>query len=479
MSGRQDTGARRTSDQPGTPGTTASAAATDAPVDASPATASPPGTTPLIPTQAGHAISAPVPVVPARITLVPTQPAAPTHSTALPVVPAPSRPADAPAADAPAVAAPSAPTTAPDALVAPGAPRAFVAPDTFVAPGALVAPDVLPAAQPVRRRGRQVVALLTAAAVLVAAGGVWAVQQERAERADAQRAAQARVDGVRLALAPELTAGRVDGLVAGAAVVAGMRDDAGAAGRAAVDHANATLAAAAQAGDGPRGALQDAIGGASGALDAPAVSLTTLRTTTAALAAPEQAVVDAQAAWQAAEDARIAAEAAARAAAAQAAQAARGKGTGTGTTARRSTGAGSTGTASGGSAGAPAAGAPAAAGLPTAGSEASSGDVGAALNAHRAANGLGGLSIVRSGARVEHAMQMAASNSIWHSGTRAGSPKARPEIVGRVSPGNATRMIAAYAASGSHNEQMLGGYSTAYIGAVSYDGWLYTSITFG
>lgn len=408
MSGRQDTGTRGT-------GTTARITAPEdiAPAtDVPPAPDAPPGpgaagsaatATPFIPTQAGHLVSGPVPVVP-------TPSATPT------------------------------------------------------------------ATAPTRTRSRQVVALVTAGALLVTAGGVWAVQQDRAARADAARAAQARVDGAVGAVAPELAAGRVDGLVAGTAVVTTLRTDASAAGRAAVDRANATLTASAQAGDGPRGALQAAIGGAAGALDAPAVSLTTLRATTAALAAPEKAVVDAQAAWRAAEDARLAAEAAAaQAAAAQAAARSTARSTSKGTTTRRTT---SGGTSTGGSS-APAAEAPAVAGLPTAGSETSAGDVGAALNAHRAANGLGALSIVRSGARVEHAMQMAASDSIWHSGTRAGSPKARPEIVGRVSPGSSTRMIAAYAGSSGHNAQMLGDYSTAYIGAVSYDGWLYTSITFG
>jgi len=430
MSGRQDTGARRTGDRSSVRATSAPPAAGAAPAADAAAPAAQP-VKPLIPTQAGHLVSAPVPVVPARVALAP--------AAGAPEQPATDRPVTEP------------PVTEPPA--------------------------------PTRPHARQVVALLTAAAVLISAGGVWAVQQERGERADARRAAQARVDGAYLALAPELAAGRVDGLVAGAAVVTALRADAGTTGRAAVERATATLAASAQAGDGPRGALQAAIDGAARALDAPAVSLTSLRTSNAALAGPEKAVVDAQAAWQAAEDARIAAEAAAAQAAAQAAAARdAARGSSKSSTTRRGTSAGSgtrAGTSTGGSAGAPAAAAPAAAGLPTAGSEASSGDVGAALNAHRAANGLGGLSIVRSGARVEHAMQMAASNSIWHSGTRAGSPKARPEIVGRVSPGNATRMIAAYAASSGHNQQMLGGYSTAYIGAVSYDGWLYTSITFG
>lgn len=452
MSGRQGTGARRTDDRTSTTAPGVDPAATDAPPAAGTATVG--QATPLIPTQAGHAVSAPVPVVPVRA-------AAPA-----PVVPVPFVPAEAPAAAPP----PPEPASA----------RALLSSTDAPAPAPAHAP-ARPA--PARPRSRQVVALLTAGAVLVTAGGVWAVQQERAERADAQRASQARVTAASLAVAPELAAGRLDGLVAGTAVVTALRADATTAGRAAVERATATLTASAQAGDAPRGALQSAIGGATGALDAPAVSLTTLRASTAALAAPERAVVDAQAAWQAAENARIAAEAAAAQAAAEAAARASARTTtrtSTGTTTRRTTSTGTGTRTSAGSSGAPAAEAPAAAaGLPTAGSEASSGDVGAALNAHRAANGLGSLSIVRSGARVEHAMQMAASDSIWHSGTRAGSPKARPEIVGRVSPASASRMIAAYAASSGHNEQMLGGYSTAYIGAVQYDGWLYTSITFG
>ncbi|KSW14013.1 hypothetical protein [Cellulomonas sp. B6] len=406
MGGRQDTGTPRR-------GATA-ADRPAAPVEA-------PRTAPLIPTQVGHTLSGPVPVVPARTS-------------------------DVPQPHEPVVAVPS-----PDSEVAAPAPDAARARTTH---------------------RRQVVALLTAAAVLVSAGGVWAVQQERAARAEAVRAAQSRVDAVTTGLAAELAAGRADGVVTGAAVSTTQRAAAGEQGRAALEHAGATLASTPQAGDGPRGELQRAIDAASGALQATAVSLTTLRTTTGALAAPEQVVVDAQAAWQAAEDARIAAEEAARAAAAQAAAARAAKAP----TPRRAAAAPAAAGGGGASDGAPAA---AAAGLPLAGSEGSAGAVGAALNAHRVANGLGELSIVRSGARVEHAMQMAASDSIWHSGTRAGSAKARPEIVGRVSPGDASRMINAYANSSSHNEQMLGGYSTAYIGVVMNDGWMYTSITFG
>jgi uncharacterized protein YkwD len=119
--------------------------------------------------------------------------------------------------------------------------------------------------------------------------------------------------------------------------------------------------------------------------------------------------------------------------------------------------------------------APAPAAAPSsAGDVFSAGTIGAELNAYRASQGLGALAIVSSGARVAHASQMAASNSIWHSTTRS-----MAEIVGRVSPASASAMIRAYANSPGHNAIMLGSYSTAYVGAVTYDGWLYTSIQFG
>jgi uncharacterized protein YkwD len=104
----------------------------------------------------------------------------------------------------------------------------------------------------------------------------------------------------------------------------------------------------------------------------------------------------------------------------------------------------------------------------------SAGTIGAELNAYRASQGLGALAIVSSGARITHASQMAASDSIWHSTVRS-----MAEIVGRVSPASASAMISAYANSPGHNAIMLGSYSTAYVGAVTYDGWLYTSIQFG
>lgn len=239
--------------------------------------------------------------------------------------------------------------------------------------------------------------------------------------------------------------------------------------------AEADLAATPQAGDAPRAALQAAVVALRSALASPgsAIDATALTAAVAGVAAPQQAAVAAQAAWQVAEDARVAAAkaaadqaAAAQAAAAQAAAnaaAAKAASTRTTSTTRRTTS----------TSGSVAAGAPATA-LPTAGVEYSAATVGAALNAFRASRGLPPMAIVRSAARVEHAQEMAASNSIWHSSVRT-----MWEIVGRVMPVSATAMIDAYANSPSHLAVMVGNFSTAYIGAVTYNGMLYTSIQCG
>jgi hypothetical protein len=240
-----------------------------------------------------------------------------------------------------------------------------------------------------------------------------------------------------------------------------------AAAGAVVAAAQATLAATPNAGDGPRSALQAAMDALNSVLatTGSGTSVATLRTVAAAVPAGQQAALDAQTAWQVAEDARVAAEqaaaqkAAAEQAAAQAAQ----------TKAVKPAAARTVKSA-------PAAAAPAAAAAAPAGvgDVFSAGTIGAELNAYRASQGLGALAIVSSGARITHASQMAASDSIWHSTVRS-----MAEIVGRVSPASASAMISAYANSPGHNAIMLGSYSTAYVGAVTYDGWLYTSIQFG
>ena len=243
-----------------------------------------------------------------------------------------------------------------------------------------------------------------------------------------------------------------------------------AAAGAVVAAAQATLAATPNAGDGPRSALQAAMDALNSALatTGSGTSVATLRTVAAAVPATQQAALDAQTAWQVAEDARIAAEqAAAQAAAAQAAASAAQKKAAKPAAART--------VQSAPAAAAPAAAAPAAAPAASGvGDVFSAGTIGAELNAYRASQGLGALAIVSSGARIDHASQMAASDSIWHSTVRS-----MAEIVGRVSPVSASAMINAYANSPAHNAIILGSYSTAYVGAVTYNGWLYTSIQFG
>jgi len=321
-----------------------------------------------------------------------------------------------------------------------------------------------PAAQPhtTHRLLLRVVAIGTAAAVMV--GGVMVVRADAESRSAAETRAQ-----VQAAAADDIRISTRVWRARGATLTAQ------AAGNTIVT-AEAALAATPQAGDAPRAALQAAVDAVRTALAAPG-SATDARTVAAAVAAvaePRQTAVTAQHTWQVAEDARIAAEkaaaeqaAAAQAAAAQAAaaQAATAKKAPARTTTT------STRTATSSSGAAAAASAPAAS---TVGDEYSAGSIGAALNAFRATQGLPPMAIVRSAARVEHAREMAASNSIWHSSVRT-----MWEIVGRVMPVSATSMIDAYANSPSHRAVMVGNFSTAYIGAVTYNGMLYTSIQCG
>jgi len=255
------------------------------------------------------------------------------------------------------------------------------------------------------------------------------------------------------------------------AAAANQRAEQVAAAGAVVAAAQATLAATPNAGDGPRSALQAAMDALNSALatTGSGTSVATLRTVAAAVPTSQQAAVDAQTAWQAAEDARIAAEQAAAQAAAQQAAAAQAAASAAQKKAVKPAAARTVQSA-------PAAAAPAAAAAAPAGvgDVFSAGAIGAELNAYRASQGLGALAIVSSGARIDHASQMAASDSIWHSTVRS-----MAEIVGRVSPASASAMISAYANSPGHNAIMLGSYSTAYVGAVTYNGWLYTSIQFG
>jgi len=399
-------------------------------------------------------------------------PAAPTTLVAgPPVARAAGVPSPAPSAEAgsatpapPASSRRSTPTPAGAPAAAPKAGRTPTIPTQRVQPAA----ELVPAA-PRRRKVPIAVAGAVAFALVATGSAAWGIQRDRAQAAEEARLAHARVDEVVAAQGADAAATQTVGEHATLVVYDAGRAQVQAAAQAALAHAAATLAGTPNAGDGPRAALQGASDTLTKAAADPHVSFASLRTATAGIAAPDAAAVQAQAAWQAAENARIAAEQAAAAQAAAAQAAAKAK-------PRTTTSRARTGTSSGGGSTAPA---PETSG--GVGSVYSAGSIGAALNSFRASQGLSSLAIVSSGARVSHAQAMAASNSIYHSG-------ATPEIVGRVSAPSSSAMINAYANSAGHRAIMVGNYSTAYIGAVtapctmggvSYGECLYTAITFG
>lgn len=361
-----------------------------------------------------------------------------------------------------------APAAIPTQVSAPAIER--LAPQRVSAPAP--APE-LPTGRKVARRRSRLTAVMTAAFLVVVLTVTAVVAVQGSARAAEAARVQARVAAIATARADDQRFWQQQ------AVAAGQREQQVRTAVTIVAGGQAALAAAPNAGDAPRAALQAAVDAVNAAVTAvgPSRDFTALHAAYLAVAVPQQAVADAQTAWQAAENARIAAEQAAAQAAAQqaaaqaaAAQQAATRATSVQRSAVHSTTTQATKTSTGS---APPAQAPATA-QATAGDVFSAGAIGAELNAYRAGQGLGPLAIVSSQARITHAQQMAASNSIWHSAVRSMS-----EIVGRESPVSAAAMIQAYANSPSHNAIMLGNYSTAYVGAVTYDGWLYTSIQFG
>ena len=198
-------------------------------------------------------------------------------------------------------------------------------PQPHAPPSPLVEPQPVPPAPRSVALRRPVLVGLAAALVLAVAvgGGVYAAEQRAQEAEAAALAAGLRVDEHVLAAAQDADAERSSDAVAAQADYQDSRAAASSAAQAAVDRANATLAAVPNAGDAPRAALAGASGAVAAALAAPDVSMRSLRSLAEGVAVPEKAAVDAQAAWQAAENARIAAEQAAAAAAAEAAAAAR------------------------------------------------------------------------------------------------------------------------------------------------------------
>ena len=373
------------------------------------------------------------------------------------------------------------PSQRPPAISAPtpviaDAPTVVDVPQPHGAPSPLVEPQPAPAApRSVGVRRSVWVGIAAGVVIAVAAGGVVYSAEQRAQESKADAlAAGWRVDEHVLAASRDAVAERSTDVVVAQAAYQDSRAAATTTAQAAVDHANATLASVPNAGDAPRAALAGASGAVGAALATPDVSLRSLRTLVAGVAAPEQAAVDAQAAWQAAENARIAAEQAAAAAAAEAAAAARSARA----PARSTTRSTAPKTTSSGSAPV----APAPSGIPSGGKvcsgsggsgagESSVSAIGSAINAYRASLGLPELSISRSGSLVSHTVNMANAGGIWHSGG--------DNIVACVSNGSASSMISAWSNSAGHDAQMRRtDVSSMAIGGASLNGWLFGAVKF-
>jgi len=315
------------------------------------------------------------------------------------------------------------------------------------------------------RRRRALRAVAVAGLVALTATGGW-VAQDRAHRHDVARAeARARVDVAAAGAAEQPAPGaRVE-----AATWTGARSSEVAALTTAVETATATLAATTHAGDEARTALQRAIDTARTAAADDSASLHALRTARAGLVAPQKAAQDAEAAWQKAEEARKAAEAAAAAERArQRAQAPAAPRTGTRPAPPRS--------------GSEPSRPPAQRGIPSGGlrcqgtggsgaREASASSLGSAINAYRASLGLKKLTIARSGSLTAHALDMGTRGGIWHSGG--------DNIVGCVGTSTPSYLVQAWSHSASHDRQMRRtDVSTMYVGAATQSGWLFGAVLF-
>lgn len=364
--------------------------------------------------------------------------------------------------------------SAPTPVIAEAPPALLDVPQPHAAPSPLVEPQPTEPRSVGLRRSVWIGLAACLALAVAAGGGVYAAEQRALEAEAAALEAGLRVDQHVVAAARDAAAQRSTDVVVPQAAYLASRAAAATTAQAAVDHANATLAAVPNAGEAPRAALAGASGAVGAALVAPDVSLRSLRTLVAGVAAPEQAAIDAQAAWQAAENARIAAEQAAAAAAAQAAAAARSATKSpTRSTAARSTAP----RATSGSAPAASSGGIPSGGLVCQGSggsgagESSVSAIGAAINSYRASLGLSELGVSRSGSLVSHAINMANTGGIWHSGG--------DNIVACVSNGSASSMVSAWSRSSGHDAQMRRtDVSSMSVGGAGLNGWLFGAVRF-
>ena len=328
------------------------------------------------------------------------------------------------------------------------------------------APELTPIAPsmvPLSLSRRLALATAVVVVVAVAGAGMTVAAEQRAATQAAVEAHAAVVAAQQQVFAAEQLVLRDQNAAASWAQTLAKQSTAAAAGVVALDGARLALAGAPQAGDDLRGALQASIDGASAVVGAvPTRSVLTTEAAVASLAAPVQAAVAAQAAWQVAEDARIAAERVAAEAAAQAAAAAKATAVrAPRTTTKRATTTAPAASSPGAAAPAPASNVP----------EFSAGELGGAINAFRASQGLGALSVSRSSSLVAHAGAMAQAGDIWHSGG--------DKIVGYVQPSSASGLVQAWANSAGHREWMLKTTTSAMqVGAVVLNGRLYGAVNF-
>ncbi|OJV81471.1 MAG: hypothetical protein BGO37_05870 [Cellulomonas sp. 73-92] len=344
-------------------------------------------------------------------------------------------------------------------------------PETLDAPASLP-PTTVAEPAPDRRRGRAglIVVAVTVSGALIAASIV--VAHDRAVRIAERQAADIRLAADRAAQESDFSA-RYAAQQAAATAWSNALAAARRTALAAAADGTQQLTAAVHADPTLVAALQAAIGLATSTAADPSASVADISAAAAGVAAPAKAVTVSEAAWQAADQARIAAEQQAAAQAAAVAKAAAAQPVVKKPVATKPvTSSGTVPAPSGGTVqpipagGLVCPGAPVGAGV----GESSYSAIGAAINAWRAGQGLPALAISRSSTLVAHAEDMAASGGIWHSGY--------DNIVGCTS-GSVASLIDAWANSAPHRAQMLRtDVSRMLIGGASSGGWLYGAVKF-
>jgi uncharacterized protein YkwD len=299
------------------------------------------------------------------------------------------------------------------------------------------------------------VAAGVATLLVVAAGAGVAAAHERqtahaavvARTQAAQGAADADADGASALWAQD-----------GTATASALRRAHTLAAQAALGQATQAASSSPHAGDVPLAQLSARTDALAAMLGQGTGSIRDLAEASAALDEVSGQVVQQEAAWAAAEQARTASEQAE----AEAAAASGGTSVRTGTTVAPSTTTTPTTIPAGGKTCTDAG---------TGAVNASATAIGDAINAYRGVNGLPSLTVTVSGTLSAHAVTMADAGGIWHSGA--------DNIVGCVSNGSAESLVTAWSRSAPHNAQMLRtDVASMSVGGALRNGWLYGAAAF-